>query len=399
MNQDIKKDIIKHVPIRKYLNFDRESNFMNQLAKLSVCIIASSLITGCSWLWGEKGYFKDRSNEYLKAHQTPPLKIPESLKGNTLPFDTLYPIPNNIPNPTYTQYTVPRPVPLQVVADANLPSLQTRSGVQWLIVQQPVASTYQQVLQYFKQAGFQIDMTRPHTGEFSTTWVKPNALTNMLSSRLLAVDSSLVDQEIRLKVRVEPGVQTNSSEIYVLDMVRSEHNTASLDWPAASQNTLIESVLLDELSANMGSMQTNESTALLSDQYVPAKAKISLTKNDLGLPVLATPDNFDVAWTQVEYAINAADIKIDDIDRSSGLYYINLAEKANGSEQDESFFTRLFGKSSKKELDAKAERYIIQIKPVGSMTHISVLDPNLSPVAADKAEAILKQLQRALIKT
>lgn len=368
---------------------------MRQLAKFSVIAIVISTTSGCGWLWGEKGYFRDRSNDYLSAKQEPLIVIPANLQKDTRPFDPLYPIPSNIPNPTNTKsYEVPRPVPLQAVNSNTAFSLQNKQGNQWFIAQQSVAQVYEQASQYFRQAGFHIDTVRPVTGEFTTGWTKVSSLTNTLNNRLLALDSSLATQELRVRTRVDPGIRANTSELYTLVMVRPEGSTAETDWPSKSQNIAVESILLDELMANMSNSQPTDNAVSLSasqDQSASSNKKAMFNRDSQGKPFLVMNGDLDLAWSQVERAINMANIKIDDMDRSVGAYYINLSEKADGSSKP-GFFSRLFGSEAKRE--ASAERYVIKVIPINNEIDVKVEgisnDTVVSPV---KAESILKLLQ------
>lgn len=372
---------------------------MRQLAKLSVVAVVISTTSGCGWLWGEKGYFRDRSNDYLEAKQAPLITVPANIQNTTKPLDPLYPVPVNVADSTAGKdFEVPRPVPMQVVNENRVFSLQNRQGEQWFIAQRPPMQIYGQASQYFQQAGFHIDVARPATGEFTTSWIKPNALTSMLSNRLLAVDPSLASQELKVRVRVEPGVNANSSEVYTLVMVRPEGSTADAAWPAKSQNTAVESILLDELMANMSNSQvTQHSVSLLNETVAPtpniAPTTAVLTRNAQNMPVLAMNGDFDLVWSRVERAITTANIKIDDMDRSTGAYYINLAEKADGS-SDVGFFGRVFGGDSQAKRDARAERYLIKLTQVSNTINVSVENAKDSGlVTASKAEEILKQLQ------
>lgn len=372
---------------------------MRQLAKLSVVAVVISTTSGCGWLWGEKGYFRDRSNDYLEAKQAPLITVPANIQNTTKPLDPLYPVPVNVADSTAGKdFEVPRPVPMQVVNENRVFSLQNRQGEQWFIAQRPPMQIYGQASQYFQQAGFHIDVARPATGEFTTSWIKPNALTSMLSNRLLAVDPSLASQELKVRVRVEPGVNTNSSEVYTLVMVRPDGSTADAAWPAKSQNTAVESILLDELMANMSNSQvTQHSVSLLTETVAPTPSitptTAVLTRNAQNMPVLAMNGDFDLVWSRVERAITTANIKIDDMDRSTGAYYINLAEKADGS-SDVGFFGRVFGGDSQAKRDARAERYLIKLTQVSNTINVSVENAKDSGlVTASKAEEILKQLQ------
>ena len=43
---------------------------MKRLAGLSALALIISTTSGCGWLWGDEGYFRDRSTDYLDARQT-----------------------------------------------------------------------------------------------------------------------------------------------------------------------------------------------------------------------------------------------------------------------------------------------------------------------------------------
>lgn len=369
---------------------------MRQLAKFIIFAVVISITAGCGWLWGDKGYFRDRSNDYLNAKQAPQITVPSDLQNNTKPLDPLYPIPFNVANSTAGKdFEVPRPVPLQVVNDNRTFSLQSSKGAQWFIAQQSPSQVYPQVSQYFQQAGFHIETNHPETGEFTTKWVKPSTLTEMLSNRLLAVDNRLSKQEFRVRVRVEPGVQTNTSEVYTLVMLRPENSTTETAWPVKSQNLAVDTVLLDELMANMSNTQITSSTvSLLSDsKKVNPSSLAILTKDEQNQPILSMHGDFDLVWARLERAITTANVKIEDMDRSTGAYYINLSEKADGRD-DRGFLKRLFTSDSQAAKDARSERYIIQLTQVGEVIQIAVKNTrNNKPVPKDKAETILKKLK------
>ena len=58
-----------------------------------------AMMSGCSYLYGNKGFIQDRNTDYLKAKSIPPLKIPPGLSSSTIQAD--YPVPDrNYPNST-----------------------------------------------------------------------------------------------------------------------------------------------------------------------------------------------------------------------------------------------------------------------------------------------------------
>lgn len=395
MIKNAKTDTISLSPV---MTGGKEFELMKQLAKLSVLAIVISAIGGCGWLWGKNGYFRNRSNDYLEARQVADLQVPTNLQNNTRPFDPLYPIPVNVANSTSGKdFEVPRPIALQVVNSSQSFALQSNAGRQWFVTQRSPALVYPQILQYFQQAGFSIDVERPQVGEFITTWTKSTSLTDMLSGRLLAVDPSLNEQEIRVRVSVKSGVQANTSEVYTVVMARNEGSMENSDWPTKSQNVSVESVLLDELMANMSNTQASDTTVSLLTDNAETNNSSALTGVTLsrvaGTPTLMLTGDFDLVWSRIERAITTANIKIDDMDRTTGMYYINLAEKADGSDGP-GLFKRIFTSDSQADKDARAERYLLKVTQSGNAIDVTVHNPtNNLPVAADKAEVILKLLK------
>ncbi|MDB6145928.1 MAG: putative lipoprotein, partial [Pseudomonas sp.] len=49
---------------------------MKRLAGLSALALIISSTSGCGWLWGQDGYFRDRGSDYLEATQTAPMQLP-----------------------------------------------------------------------------------------------------------------------------------------------------------------------------------------------------------------------------------------------------------------------------------------------------------------------------------
>ena len=68
---------------------------MKRLAGLSALALIISSTSGCAWLWGEDGYFRDRGSDYLEATQKAPMQLPPDV-SNVKRLDPLLPIPRNV---------------------------------------------------------------------------------------------------------------------------------------------------------------------------------------------------------------------------------------------------------------------------------------------------------------
>lgn len=367
---------------------------MKRLAGLSALALIISSTSGCGWLWGEDGYFRDRGSDYLEAQQTAPMQIPAGV-SETKRLDPLLPIPRNVADDTVKgEFVVPRPQPLSTVADASDFSLQKSGSSSWVLAQRAPAEVWPVAHQYFEDNGFRIAEDRPQTGEFSTTWQRLDELSAVVAKRL-SPSGTAADSETRVRVRIEPGVQRNTSEIYVVSAERPAGSTADVAFTDRSANVALDAALTDDMLASLSrSAEQGGSVSLLAARDYDTPNRVALSEDGSGNPVLNVGSDLDRAWSSVGRALNQGEWRVEDINRSLGLYYINLAERADTPENKPGFFGRLFGsKETKEEIDARAERYQVRLSKVGDNVQVTV-EKNINTVApADIARRVLGVIQ------
>ncbi|PAU58520.1 outer membrane protein assembly factor BamC [Pseudomonas indica] len=372
---------------------------MKRLTGLSALALIISGTSGCGWLWGDDGYFRDRSSDYLEARQTAPMQLPSNVDAKRL--DPLLPVPQQVATNTATgEYEVPRPQPLSVRGEASEFSLQKSGDSRWVVAQRAPAEVWPVARQFFEDNGFRIAEEHPQTGEFVTAWQRFDELSATMARRLSSrVSGVSPDSETRVRVRIEPGVQRNTSEIFVVSVERSAGSTADIDFPSRSVNTSLDGALLDEMMASMArSAEQGGSVSLLAARDYDAPSRVSLTEDGNGNPVLNLGADFDRAWSGVGRALAAGDVYVDDLNRSLGVYYINLAESAQERAEPPGFFKRLFGggEPDKEEIEARAERYQVRLTSVGDSVQVTV-EKDINTVApADVARRILGLIQENL---
>lgn len=366
---------------------------MKRLAGLSALALIISSTSGCGWLWGQDGYFRDRGSDYLEAAQTAPMQLPTDVTG-VKRLDPLLPIPRNVANDTQKgEYIVPRPQQLSVAATASDFSLQKNGDARWILAQRAPAEVWPVAHQYFEDNGFRMAEERPQTGEFNTAWQRIDELSATMAKRLSGSGAS-ADTQARVRVRIEPGVQRNTSEIYVVSVERPAGSTADVDFPAKTTNLGLDSALTDDLLASMSrSSEKGGSVSLLAARDFDTPSRVALSQDGSGNPVLNLGADLDRAWSSVGRALDRGDWRVEDINRSLGLYYINLSEKAKTAEKP-GFFSRLFGSAPDKEaVEARAERYQVRLSKVGDNVQVTV-EKNINTVApADVARRVLGVIQ------
>lgn len=356
---------------------------MKRLVGFSALALIVSGTSGCGWLWGENGYFRDRGSDYLEARQTAPMQLPADVQAKRL--DPLLPVPAQVPSVTQArgEFEVPRPQSLQVRADEREFSLQRSGESRWVVAQRIPAEVWPLARQFFEDNGFRIAEERPQVGEFTSAWQRFDELSANMARRLSSRVSGVApDAETRVRVRIEPGVQRNTSEIFVTSAERSAGSTADAAFAGGSGNASLEGALLDEMLVSMArSVEQGGSVSLLAARDFDAPSRVSLSEDGNGNPVLNLGADFDRAWSGVGRSLELADVRVDDLNRSLGLYYINLAEGAQASQEKPGFFSRLFGSEpSKEELEERAERYQVRLTPVGDSVQVTV-EKDLNTIA------------------
>ncbi|MDB6144425.1 MAG: lipoprotein, partial [Pseudomonas sp.] len=354
-------------------------------------IISST--SGCGWLWGQDGYFRDRGSDYLEATQTAPMQLPPDVTG-VKRMDPLLPIPRNVANDTQKgEYVVPRPQQLSAAATASDYSLQKSGDARWILAQRSPAEVWPVAHQYFEDNGFRMAEERPQTGEFNTAWQRIDELSATMAKRL-GGSGAAADSETRVRVRIEPGVQRNTSEIYVVSVARPAGSTADVDFPSKTTNLGLDSALTDDLLASMSrSSEKGGSVSLLAARDFDTPSRVALSQDGSGNPVLNLGADLDRAWSSVGRALDQGNWRVEDINRSLGLYYINLSEKAKTTEKP-GFFSSLFSSTPDKDaVEARAERYQVRLSKVGDSVQVTV-EKNINTSAPpDVARKVLGVIQ------
>ncbi|MBU0807521.1 MAG: outer membrane protein assembly factor BamC [Gammaproteobacteria bacterium] len=368
---------------------------MKRLTGLSALALIITGTSGCGWIYGENGYFRDRGSDYLDARQTATMQIPSNVDAKRI--DPLLPVPQQVATTTDKgEFTVPRPQSLTVAGDASEFSLQKSGDSRWVVAQRVPAEVWPVARQFFTDNGFQIAEERPQTGEFSTAWQPVDALPDAMARRMSSGVSP--DAETRIRVRIEPGVQRNTSEVFVVTAERPAGSTADVAFTNRSSNPGLDAALLDEMLVSLArSAEQGGSVSLLAARDYDAPNRVSLSEDGNGNPVLSLGADFDRAWSGVGRSLEMADVRIDDINRSLGVYYINLAERAQKPDEQPGFFGKVFGSApSKEEIDARAERYQVRLTAVGDSVQVSV-EKDLNTIApSDVARKVLDLIQENL---
>lgn len=355
---------------------------MKRLASFSALALTVMASSGCAWLWGKEGYFRDRGSDYLAAREVAPMQVPQDVQVR--PLDSLLPIPARVPLPVATGkegFEVPRPLALGEVSPPSSVTLQKGVDQRWLVAQRPPAEVWPLAREFFERVGLPVASDRPERGELVSSWAP--------LSGALARHLDNPKNEVSVRLRVEPGVQRNTSEISLLTNVRPAGSGANPAWPRSPVVPTLDALLLEQLLGHLekGAAGRGSSVSLLANRSFDAPSKASVSADKAGNPLLILVSDADRSWSALGRALQEEKITVDDMDRTQGVYFINLSgEKPN---EKPGFFSRLWSKSD------NAERYQVRLKAVSGVMHVTV-EKEQQPAPADVARKLLTQLRDRL---
>jgi uncharacterized lipoprotein len=129
---------------------------------------------------------------------------------------------------------------------------------------------------------------------------------------------------------------------------------------------------------------------LAGDGATAAPAGPRIEKGSEGAPRLVVPEDFARAWRTVGKALEAADMKVDDRDRSRGLYFVDYK---HSKPRGRIARTLMFWGGDE---STQKERFLVLLQSEGEHTNVLVFDEKEKLVTAPVAEDILRKIQQNL---
>ena len=303
------------------------------------CLLVPTLV-GCTWLTGEKGYFRDRSDDYRKAQVQPSLKVPAGLNDDKL--QDIYVIPPITEDLQVTgTFETPRPAPLVARESEELVRIQRLGEEEWILASMAPGQLWPQVRAFLNNNSLQVARVDARAGIMETGWLKE--------------EGQSMNQ--RFRFRIEQGVQRNTSELHVLQMFQAGDTQS---WPEASADEKRSGEMLLALAQYIANATESAPVSMIAQQEIDASGKVSLQEDADGLPYIRLELAYYRAWASLERALRESSFKVRDLDRSGGIYYIRYVPP---DEDDEGWFDWLFsGDEEAENTDLTDQDFVLRIE-------------------------------------
>lgn len=314
-----------------------KTRYMQRMTLAGAIALTAGLNTGCSNLFGQEGYFRDRGHDYLRADVIEPMAVPEGVESRQV--EQLYVIPSeeNIDLATTDEFEVPRPQPLSGSAFADKVKIQKLGQKRWILVSTEPSDVWPKVRNFLARNRLEVVFTDATNGIIETGWLQ------------FKDDQERKD---KYRIQIEQGVQPDNTEIHVLHMNvdRDIPGRGQVNWPSQSISAEREAWMLDELAATLATDATGQATSLLA-QTIGVEDKVKLTR-DGGEPILNLDLDYTRAWATVGHAVQQQGFTLWEQDSDIGIYYVAYQPGIGGEEEDEEpgFFSSLFGSDDPQQL-------------------------------------------------
>ena len=350
-------------------------------------VLLALVLTSCTW-----GRF-DRRHTYLEARSIPKVKIPAGLDKPD--FEDVMAIPP-VDDPrdiAGKPLTVGLPESFVSSAGVDRIVIKKLGDEHWVFLDAPPATVWPKVREYWEDIHVPLASADPSEGVMVTQWAfakkgDPKAIFQSIKNGVTEQDEG-VDRREKFRLRIEPGIRAGSTEIYLKQRsapIGGPVRVTHVDWTGKSDNTDLEGVVLTDIAYYLGDhINTTYAVSKGAENIGGQKAQLY---PDRVKPLLTYRLPFDRAWATVGQALQAAKIKVVDLDRSAANYYINFNPEHKGKP---GFLSRLLFHGSSEVSDSPQNRFVVHLKDEnGKGVNVTIMKDPKTLADADVAEKLLK---------
>tara|TARA_B110000444_G_scaffold251166_1_gene278630 strand:+ start:80 stop:1096 length:1017 start_codon:yes stop_codon:yes gene_type:complete len=325
------------------------------------------MLTGCSTigsLFGDGGYFRNRSNDYQKSAEDTRIQVPDGLNNQAL--KDIYVIPPVSNESTLDgTFKVPRPSPLVTSESEQAVKIQKLGEERWILAALAPGELWPQLRGYLSAKGIPIARVDARQGIMETVWLELKE----------------GDLKTRYRFSIDEGVQRDTSELHVIHMLQTPE--AGQVWPKVSMDIELEADILTDVANFIANRTEMASVSMVAQQAISASGKVTLKESLEGKPYIQLRLPYYRAWASLGQALTKADFDVKDLDRSAGQYYVSYIEKTSGENAEETGWFSWFYNNKKQIILPK--NYLITVNAVDEQK-VSINIDSESDIPLTKSE-------------
>ena len=341
-----------------------------------VLLITMVVLSGCSLLRDNSKIIpwqteSELSGDYGNAIEADMITVPQHLDSSAI--QQAYPIPEVAVNLTIpVTGKAPRPAPLTAGSQLDAVRLQRLGESSWAVVNVAPGQLWPQVRAFLLSSGIDVASIDASGGLIDTAFV-------MLENRSL---------ESRFRFRVDSGVQRDTSELQVLQ----QNFATDLDltsWPQNSDDTELEQTVLRNIAQFIANSAQLAPVSMMAEQAITGAGRIAMEESSSGAR-LRVDLPFNRAWAATEKGFVDAGFRLDDKNRSVGLFYVTYLGLEG--DEDSGWFSWLGGSDSDDPLVGQEFQVQLNTEDSSQVT-IHILGSDGKPIGHLEQQGLLMLLQ------
>lgn len=351
---------------------------MKKLVLIPTLTVVSIAVSGCGWLFGDKGVFRDRGDDYRRARVEKPLQIPPELAQ--IEADQEFAIPaiaNNVA--LEGKFEAPRPASLDGDPNAEQVRIRNLNNVSWILVEASPGEVWPRVRQFLNVNQLYVTRADATDGVIETGWLQPKA--------------DGVSRE-RYRFRIEQGVQRGSSEVYILQAGA----VAGENWPVASSDPAREAEMIKAMAQFIADNGSTGAVSMLAQRGIESRGKVFLSKQVGEHPYLRLELPYERAWSSITLALPKADFSIEDQNQTEHEIWVRYTPPIDPKDQPgmwSRFWSWVF--DDEDELTNPKTMYILRLRSVAdNEVRINLSRQDGKPISAPVETELLNHIKNKL---
>jgi outer membrane protein assembly factor BamC len=348
-----------------------------------MALLANALVlSGCGWLFGDKGIFRDRGDDYRRATVESPLVVPPGLSKAVSDED--FAIPTIAYSaPLEGKFEVPRPEPLAGNPEGDLVKIQRLDDANWVLVEAAPGEVWPRVRQFLTTNQLTVVRADATAGIIETAWLQPKA------------DGTVRE---RYRFRIEQGVQRGSSEVYIL---QADSRAGDSQWPAKSSNPERETEMTKALAQFIADNGSAGAVSMLAQRGLDSKGKVFLHKAPGESAYLLLDLSLERAWASFTTALPKAGFTVEDTNRSERKVWVRYEPPKEEEEEEgwwSSFWSWVFRSTESTDIH-KDVVYVLSMQPEAggdAAVRIGVTRQDGKPSPGAAEEELLNRIKNKL---
>lgn len=293
----------------------------------------------------------------------------------------------------------------EVLAPVDNMRIERAGSERWLVISTSADDLWPQLLDFWTEIGFIINIEQPALGIMETDWAEDRAKIpqDFLRSTIGYLFDGLFStaERDKFRTRLEEGTQPGTMEIFIshrgMEEVFTNEQEDSTVWQPRESDPELEIEMLRRLMIFLGAEETR-ATAIAESGAADTAPRATLGLPD-GRMGLAMDESFDRAWRRVGLALDRTGFTVEDRDRSQGLFYVRYIdpdEEMRARQGSKGFLGRLFSFGDSDTETKPGTEYRVRVVGDDTGSEVTVLSVEGGEDSSRSARQILELLQEQL---